>query len=583
MQLGNLNMTCFKRKIFNTKFKMLIVHAVLFVLILFFFSCSVIKNDFFSTKSAVIAAIVFLTLEQIFDNFLFHKKLNVNDDEFLRYKYCKTGNTCNCHIDSLLEIIFKFSPDLITFKDTKLRYAMCSKLFLDVFGYNSSQEVIGKTPEDIFPAENSKQINMYLELVLKERIPQSYVLQFDLKNGSRVRYELISAPIVSNDEVVGILTLSRDVTEIYNLKESLEFSNSKLYALINNSPMLTYVQDIEGNFVLGNQRAREFFLTGVDFTMEGEKIKFDMDMMKPDIIEENAKVLNSGTSFQIEKRLLAENGEKYWYRIHKTPMKNGEGKVYAITTFARNIDAEKRIGEERETYIATLSHDLKTPTIAQVRALQLLLSGQLGDLNPDQKEMLKLTLDSCNYMYDMVYTLLSTYKFENGDISLTYSSFDLVSMISDSINEISNLAAENSIKIEFVPQDNVCKVCADKIELKRVIINLLSNAINYAYSSTVVYVGLSISNGNVEVRVQNSSAYIEPEVMSNLFRKYVTHSEKYNKVGIGLGLYLSKKIIGAHQGKIIAESSPSHHNTFGFSIPISCGKAVCNCDTAEVL
>lgn len=186
--------------------------------------------------------------------------------------------------------------------------------------------------------------------------------------------------------------------------------------------------------------------------------------------------------------------------------------------------------------------------------MELLLSGQLGYFNEEQKEMLKLTLDSCNYMYDMVYTLLSTYKFENGDITLNYSSFDVVKMIKESIHEISNLTAENKVTIQFDDRSELF-VDADKIELKRVIINLLSNAINYAYKTTEVMVVARKCGKNLEVRVQNSSPYIEPDALADLFRKYVTHSDKFNKVGIGLGLYLSKRIIEAHEGQIIAESS----------------------------
>ena len=198
-----------------------------------------------------------------------------------------------------------------------------------------------------------------------------------------------------------------------------------------------------------------------------------------------------------------------------------------------------------------------------------MLSGQFGEFNQEQKNMLKLTLDSCNYMYDMVYTLLSTYKFENGDISLNFSSLNFTKVVKESIKEVLNLAQENSVTVDF-SEKSVYKIVADKIEMKRVVINLLSNAINYAFQNSRVSISVKLSGKNLEFYVKNSSPYIEPSAMKGLFRKYVSHSDKFNKVGVGLGLYLSKKIVEAHGGKIIAKSFKNQSNIFGFSIPLDC-------------
>lgn len=569
-------MTLFKNNtIFNFKFRTYFIHLFFYLLTVFFFCSPFLGLKFLPPKMSVLIAIIVLTLKQLFNIFLFNCKLNVKDDEFLRYRYCISGTkslspACNsCHVESLLDIIFSNSPDIITFKDPKLKYAMCSKKFACLAGKKDSSEIIGKTIKEFL--SDKKQANILKSndrYVMKKRVSRT-CFYTDYSSSPELKYEVVSTPIISNNEVVGVLTLSRDVTDTCNLKDSLELSNSQLVTLLNNTPIFAYIVDTSGKYVLGNDRANRLFLKGEDVLSQGERIQFNPDVFKKEVMLEDCIVLANHQNLHFEKKFPTLDGDTHWYSINKTPLFDDNGNLYAISTFGRSIEQEKRISEQRETYIATLSHDLKTPTIAQVRALELMLSGQFGEFNQEQKDMLKLTLDSCNYMYDMVYTLLSTYKFENGDISLNFSSFNFTKVVKESIKELMNLAEENYITIEFGDFQPVV-ITADRIEMKRVVVNLLSNAINYAFQNSRIYISCLKVGNNIEFSVKNSSPYIEPSVMNGLFRKYVTHSDKFNKVGVGLGLYLSKKIVEAHGGKIITKSFKNQSNIFGFSIPLDC-------------
>lgn len=362
--------------------------------------------------------------------------------------------------------------------------------------------------------------------------------------------------------------LSRKITKTYRSRDALAFVNSQLKSLIDNYPAIACILDEDGSLIFGNDRSEKFISQGLDVSSGKEVISFDLDYLKSQILLDSLKVIESGKSIYYDRRLLSRNNEVYWYRAHFGPIHDDDAKICAVSIFIRNIDQEKRIDEQRESYIATLTHDLKTPTIAQIRALELLLSEQLGSFNGEQHEILKLTLDSCKYMYEMLHTLLTSYRFEKNGVVLTYSSFKLVDVIFECINDLKDIANKNFINIEFNYNNNDCNIQADKVEIKRVLMNLISNAIHCAYPSTQVLITLEVYDKYVYVKVKNSSQYISEELMANLFKKYVTHSEKYNKVGLGLGLYLSKKIIEAHNGKIIAESSPNQYSVFGFQIPL---------------
>ena len=89
------------------------------------------------------------------------------------------------------------------------------------------------------------------------------------------------------------------------------------------------------------------------------------------------------------------------------------------------INSEKKLQTQRETFVASLGHDLKNPTIAQIRSLELLLKGSFGKLGAEQKEILQMVLDSCRYMNGMLATLLATYRNYGGAIKLNFENFSL--------------------------------------------------------------------------------------------------------------------------------------------------------------
>ena len=86
--------------------------------------------------------------------------------------------------------------------------------------------------------------------------------------------------------------------------------------------------------------------------------------------------------------------------------------------------------------------------------------------------------------------------------------------------------------------------------------------------NTQIDVTIKQDENGISFEAKNQSAYINPETMNNLFKKYVSHAAKFNKVGVGLGLYLSKQIIDAHDGEIYARSFEDNHNIFGFILPL---------------
>lgn len=562
-----MNLKSKLKDIFNIKFRMAMTHGILFFLIILFFSCSVLDEFvLIPTKATVCATILFLSIEYIFDNYIVNKKLNVNNDEFLKYKCCNVLNDCDCDMAKLLGNVFDMSTEIVVCKDIKMRYTMCSNVFLKFMGL-PSEKVIGKTPAELFNKKDANTIANFDSLAIKERTSVTYNLKL-FREGREQIYERIASPIISNGFVVGVLTLTRNVTDSANLRKSLEFSNSRLCLLLNHLPLMAFILDTKGNFIFGNEKAKDFFLNGVDASVEGQNIKYDVKYLKNLIVTAHDEVLVQNESSHFEKICVATNGDKYTYDVSVVLLRDESGIPEYIMSFAKNIESEKRINDQRETYIATLSHDLKTPTLAQIRSLELLLSGQFGGFNEVQSEMLALTLDSCKYMYEMLYTLLATYKFENGEAVLNYTNFDVMPVVHSCLEKLSKTINENSLKIDISPSVADLKISGDKTELSRVMSIFIKNGISYAPVGTKIEISMRKKYHSFEFKVKNASKYIPPESMELLFSKYSTSEQKFDKVGVEIGMYLTKKIIEAHGGRVIAESSIRNSNTFGFIIPI---------------
>ncbi len=353
------------------------------------------------------------------------------------------------------------------------------------------------------------------------------------------------------------------------LIRQIEYSSNHLSTIINNLPLVAYIIDTEYRFITGNSEAIKFFEAEDDI----ERLRFPERVFEKDTLEmireENDLIIQTKEPFVTDKIVKLKSGKQNWFNIRKVPILNEKEEVKGFVVFGRNIDIEKAAQRQRETYISTLSHDLKIPTLAQIRALELFVSGNLGKINKMQKEVINLTLDSCRYMYDMLSTLLSTYKYENKDISLTYEKIQVMKLMDECFHKYVKLMHHKNIHIKVKAKEKFFTVYADKKQIKKAFENLIDHCISSAYENTQIVCDIKkTENGkNVFLSLGFESPFISSEQIENLFKRYATPAEKMGKVGSGLGLYLAKQIINAHNGVIYAESKESNYNIYNIELP----------------
>jgi len=223
--------------------------------------------------------------------------------------------------------------------------------------------------------------------------------------------------------------------------------------------------------------------------------------------------------------------------------------------------------KQKSSFVAALVHDLRNPAVAEIRALETLLKGNFGILNPEQSEIIEILLSTAKYMNNMLASVLEIYRYNNGVTNLEYSGVNFPNLINECLDEIKFLADDRNLHFSLCC-DNADPVACDRAQIKRVILNLLSNQIKFAFKNSEIRISLYRDNGNTFLTFENSSPYISEDKIGSIFDQYVTYSKLHNTSGSGIGLYASKRIIEAHNGKIFAESFKSCRNIFGFSLPL---------------
>ena len=471
--------------------------------------------------------------------------------------------------EELISTICNSSQDLITYRDFNGKYLYCNQAYLNTV-HKTQDEIKGKNEFDLLSKKDASNLNKICKKVLQGKVVRK-IIKIESSNNI---YDITATPLVLTKGVFGALIIARNITKEETLKSELQDQEQMFRSVLRGMPIATYLKDLAGNVTYENQMAIDFL--GLSDSDNANKWKYE-EKRSDEIKNEDNEIINNCQCICREKQITLKNNDKRWFKITKCPIINHEKKVIGVCSVASDIDAEKTAAEQRETYVATLTHDLKTPTIAQIKALDLLLNGHMGELNKEQKEILLLTRDSCNFMYEMLSTLLSTYKYENGDYALNYEKCNIISLIEETVNELDSMQKEKNVTIHINKQGNIFDTECDKMQIKRVITNILGNAISYAYNDTDIQINIKQKDDSIGVETKNKSSYINNETMSNLFKKYVSHAAKFNKVGVGLGLYLSKQIIDAHNGDIYAKSFEDNHNIFGFVLPLLNGS---NNDTA---
>lgn len=253
-------------------------------------------------------------------------------------------------------------------------------------------------------------------------------------------------------------------------------------------------------------------------------------------------------------------------------------RVRSLLRLQHSVEERDQIARQREDFVSRLTHDLRTPLVAADRMLMLFQQGALGELSPTMQEAMGTMARSNRNLLQMVNTLLEVYRFEAGRKNLIFSPVALQEVLQEVAKELTFLAQEKglSLKLELGDHEAKTNVMGDRLELHRLFTNLVGNAIKFTDAGSVT-IRLTPTAPTttlmdeqpvsyIAIEVEDTGPGIPTEDQATLFERFRQGSHK--RSGSGLGLYLSRRIVEAHQGTIEVNSKLGKGSVFIVRLPM---------------
>ncbi|MFX1311262.1 MAG: ATP-binding protein [Promethearchaeota archaeon] len=361
-------------------------------------------------------------------------------------------------------------------------------------------------------------------------------------------------------------------------KESIDLKEKYKLILDNTEDLIAILNDkFEHEFI--NEKA---YLKVLGYSKEDIIGKRPRDFSHPEDIKRISRAIKNGL---LKGKLLAEfrirhkNGYYIWVETKGNYLienNNVKGIIFISRDISKRKEAEHKLLELnklKSEFLKKTSHELKTPLVSIKGFSDLILELYKDQLNSDIISKLEDIIKSCNRLQNIINNLLKTSKLESPDFKLIIKKEDLSNLIKICVNELKSLSDAKIQSIDLKINENIF-VELEKGEIHDVILNLLTNAIKYTPPRGKIEVKTEVNKKEVVVSIKDNGIGFTESEKKKIFKQYGKIARYEQDVdieieGTGLGLYISKKIIESHGGKIWMESEGRNKGSiFYFSLPL---------------
>jgi signal transduction histidine kinase len=267
---------------------------------------------------------------------------------------------------------------------------------------------------------------------------------------------------------------------------------------------------------------------------------------------------------------LAQAERTLYFRPRQTKIADEQGQVHGVVTLLQDVTRFKKLDQMKSDFMATVSHEFRTPLTSLNMSIDILLQGLLGGVSAQQGELLATAKADCERLTKLVKELLNLSRLESGRYQMKKEPVNMQDLVDDALKHLRVPFRLKEIAFETAIDSTLPDFPADREQLSWVITNLVSNALRYTPAGGKVTINAGRENGLIQVSVADSGRGIPAEALESIFDKFVQvrQSTESTPGSVGLGLAIAKEVVEAHGGKIWVTSEVGKGSTFIFTIPL---------------
>ncbi len=415
---------------------------------------------------------------------------------------------------------------------------------------------IQEAKERLEEEKNILQIKFNAKTKALQDLEQS--MEQEIQNRTRELKEKVKD---SENSRVALMNMLEDIEE---LRQREENEKEKTLAIITHLVDGLVFFDALDRVSLINPRMESFFNLGREDAQKSIGKKFS-DFIKIPALSPLADVLGAALKDISREEIIIDKNKAF--EVSVSAVSGQRGKIGTILII-HDISREKMVEKMKTEFVSIAAHQLRTPISAIKWTIRMLLDGDLGAINEEQREFLDKTYKSNERMINLINDLLNVTRIEEGRYLYNMEIADVENVVAGLISGYEDIARRKNLKMIF-EKSPAPPVKVDLEKIKLVISNLIENALKYTPASGKISISVNEDNGGAAVRVRDTGIGIPSDQQDRIFTKYFRspNAVKAETEGTGLGLFIAKNIVEGHGGQIGFSSEDGKGSSFYFILP----------------